>query len=265
MTVRFLCKPCNDRLGHEVEAAVKDDPAIRLAVEHLKPQIPELAREILDGQPYLSRGDGGVVRGKFKAGTFRVDSLQKEDGSVIQPTPDARKHIAKVLRREGGGDEEVTVVLTRFDAGPENRLFQLAPGLAAIKWRIDRIEPALDGPSLSEQTLLKIAYEFAACHLAEKAYDQSHQLATLRGAVFSPSSAFGAFSIDYLTTRRYAAVHQLALTGQTPHVVVTICLFGWLLFRVHLRKIAIAPPHFKYTCLLDTGEEVCEVLEAKSQ
>src|SRR5207245_2386540 len=110
-----LCKPCNDRLGHQVEPAVKGDPAIRLAAEHLRPRLPDLAREILDGQPYVDRGEGGVVRGRFKGDTFRVDSFRKEDGSIIQPTPDGRNHIAKVLRKQGNADEAVVATLERFD------------------------------------------------------------------------------------------------------------------------------------------------------
>ncbi|MEW6771707.1 MAG: HNH endonuclease [Bacillota bacterium] len=46
---RFLCKTCNDRLGYQVESAVGGDPAIRLAVEHLRPSLPGLASKILDG------------------------------------------------------------------------------------------------------------------------------------------------------------------------------------------------------------------------
>lgn len=114
------------------------------------------------------------------------------------------------------------------------------------------------GPSLSEQALLKIAYEFAALHMADKAYDECAQLAALRAAVFSPARGAEAFSIEYLHTPEYLPVHGLSLDGQSPAAVVTICLFGWLLFRVHLRRIAIAPPYFKYTLLLDTGEELIE-------
>jgi hypothetical protein len=220
---------------------------------------------MLEGQSYLARSEGGLSRGKFKGGTFRVDSSRQEDGSIIQPTPDARKHIEKVLRKEGRSDD-VAAVLQRFDAGAENCLLPLAPGLAAYKWRIDEIAPAFDGRSLSEQVLLKIAYEFAACHLADKAYEESPPLVALRSALLSPESPLDpdAVSIDYLTTRTYAPVHGLALHGQTPHVVVSICLFGWLLFRVHLRRIAIGPPHFKYTCYLDTGTEDCEILQDKT-
>ena len=78
--------------------------------------------------------------------------------------------------------------------------------------------------------------------------------------MWSPDSAPGAYSIEYLTTRKYAPIHDLALAGREPHTVVTILLFGWLLFRVHLRRIAIAPPYFKYTHCLDTKEEACKQL-----
>ena len=263
LSVRFLCKECNDRVGHEIESPVKNDPAIRLAVENLEPLIPNLARQILEGQAYIGRGEGGVVRGKMKGGAFRVDAFQKEDGSVVQPAPKGREHIWKVLRKSNVAGERVDAILKQFDQGPENCLLELTPRLAAIKWRVDKVEPALDGSLLSERALLKIAYEFAACHLAEKAYDTSEQLAAIRRAVFEPSSDRQVFSIQYLTTRKYAPVHGLALAGMTPHVVVTICLFGWLLFRVHLHQIAIGSPHFKYTCYLETGEEGCEVLEDK--
>src|SRR5437867_1389851 len=71
LTVPFLCKPCNDRLGHGVEAFIKNDPTILLAV----PQIPRLARAILHEQSHIGSGEGGVVRGQLKGGTFRVDSF----------------------------------------------------------------------------------------------------------------------------------------------------------------------------------------------
>lgn len=118
LVARFLCKPCNDRLGHQVEPTVKGDPAIRLAVEHLRSRLPDLAREILDGQSYVGHGEGGAVRGRFKADTFRVDSFRTEAGSIIQPTPDGRNHIAKVLRKQGNADEAVVATLERFDSPP---------------------------------------------------------------------------------------------------------------------------------------------------
>ena len=71
LSARFLCKPCNDHLGHGVEPAVKKDPSIRLAVEYLKVQLP---KQILEGLTYVGTGESGMVRGKVKGGEFRVDA-----------------------------------------------------------------------------------------------------------------------------------------------------------------------------------------------
>jgi len=264
LSVPVLCKPCNDRLGYQVEAAVKSDPAIRCAVEHLKEEIPDVAKQFLEGQTYLGSGEGGLVRGKVKDGTFRVNAGRKQDGSIIQPTPDGRDHVSKVLQKRGVDQEDRETILQQFDQAPENQRIELAPGLAAIKWRIDTIEPALGGPRLPERVLLKIAYEFVACHLGAKVYEQSAQLTDIRRALFEQSADTHIYSVEYLTTRKYAPIHRIALAGMSPHVVVTICLFGWLLFRVHFQRIAIPPPNYRYSCNLDNGEEFFEVLNEGS-
>lgn len=263
LTAHFLCKPCNDRLGAHVEALVKRDHAIRLAVEHLKGRIPELAPAILHDQPYMASGEGGVTRGRFSRGTFRVDSRRNADGSLIQPTPDARDSIARLLTKRGLSAENIQAALARFDSSPLNQMVQLAPGLATVKWRIDRIEPALDGPALSEPALLKMAYEFFACHMGEAVYHESPQLAALRAGVFASTLDAEHLAVEYLTTREYSPLHTLSLEGR-PHVVVTIRIFGWILFRVHFRRIGLAAPTFRYACLLDTGDEVCEVVPSSN-
>jgi hypothetical protein len=233
-----------------------------MAVEHLRPRLPRLAGAILDGQPYIGEGQGGAVRGSFKGDTFRVVSARMNDGSVIQPIVEGRKSIERTLRKQEISEDAIASALARFDSEPANEPISISPGLEVTKWRIDHLSPALDGPSISEQALLKIAYEFAACHLGALVYDDSAPLRELRAAVWSPSGASSAFSIEYLMSREYETVHGLALVGNSPHTVVTVCLFGLLRYRVHLRGIGIAPPHFSYTHSIESGEEEVDELNA---
>lgn len=260
---RFLCPPCNGALGHEVEHSVKGDPAIRLAVEQLKKRMPALGKKIREGQAYVGGGPTGPVRGGLKDGQFRVDTFRAPDGSLIQRTPEARKHIQALLLKSGIDEAQVPAILRRFDQAPANTRVDFAPGWAAIKREGATIGPALDGPLLSPQVLLKIAYEFLACHLAEAAYDTRAQLAEIRDAVAGRSTDPEAYSIEYLTSREYSPVHGLALIG-SPHVVVRICLFDWLRFRVHFHRLAVGAPYFAYMCLLDSGDEDCKVLEERT-
>jgi uncharacterized protein YlaI len=128
LTAHFLCKPCNDRLGSQVESLVKRDPAIRLAVEHLKSKIPELAPAILHGQSYIATSEGGGTRGRFAQDMFRVDSRRNADGSLIQPTPDARQSLARMLTKRGLSADDLDAALARFDSSPMNSMIPLAPG-----------------------------------------------------------------------------------------------------------------------------------------
>jgi uncharacterized protein YlaI len=219
LTAHFLCKPCNDRLGADVESLVKRDHSVRLAVGHLKDQVPGLAQAILRDQPYVASGEGVDTRGRFVGSTFRVDSRRNADGSLIQPTPDARQSLARMLAKRGLPTVDIDAALARFDGSPLNQMVQLAPGLEAVKWRIDRIEPSLEGPALSEPALLKIAYEFFACHMGELVYDESPQLAALRAGVFAPALDTTHVTVDYFTTREYSPLHTLSLHGR-PHAVV---------------------------------------------
>src|SRR5262249_20404313 len=135
-------------------------------------------------QPYIAHGEGGVLRGRFKGDDFRVDTRRKEDGSIVQPTLDGRRHIETVLRKAGRAPGDIEVSLQRFDAAPDNQLVPLASDLSGVRWRIDKLEPAYDGPLLSEQALLKMAFEFLALHLAGKATDAAPQLVDLRRCIW---------------------------------------------------------------------------------
>lgn len=261
---RFLCSSCNSRLGHKVEQSVKSDPAIRLAVERLENRMPVLAQKIREGQAYVGTGPPGKVPGRLKGGRFSVDTFRAPDGSLIQPTDKARKHIETVLRKRGIDQTHLATLLRRFDEAPVDTRVDLSLGLEAIKREGSTLKAVLGGPLLSPQVLLKIAYEFLACHLGEGIYDtHSLQLAQIRDAVAGWVADAGAWSIERLTSGQYSPVHGLALTG-SPHVVVRICLFDWLQFRVHFDRIALGSPCFAYVCMLDSGEETCEVLEGSS-
>lgn len=116
----FLCCRCNTELGSCVDATAKRDPCILYAVEALKSQIPNFHGKFTEEQPYLAHSPAGKVRGRLKRGMFRVDSRKLDDGSLIQPTPDARKSIETMIRRQGRTAEEIQIALPSFlatDAG----------------------------------------------------------------------------------------------------------------------------------------------------
>lgn len=259
LTARFLCKPCNDELGHRIEAEVRADPSIRLAAEQLRGQIPDdLAEAIRDGQPYTAVGPGGRTRGSFKRGRFQIRPATQDDGSIVQPTPDARKHLRRILAKQGVAEDEIERRLAQFDEAPDNTLVDLGVGVKAVGWGIDDIEPVLEGPFLSSGALAKIAYEFLACHAGDLVLQESQQLKALREAILRESEE--GIEVERLRSSKCRPLHGLAMEHPGDHATVTICMFGWLIFRVHLRQVALRPPYYIYTCELNTGEEYCAEL-----
>lgn len=257
--VRFLCQRCNSHLGSTIEAAVREDPSIRLAVEHLEGQLPGLGDAIRDGLPFVGTGEGGNVRMFRRAGRLRVRGGTQEDGSLILPPGHGREHVAAEARRRGLSPNETARILSRFDNLPENVRVELLPGDEVINWRVDEIQPALDGPMLSERVLLKIAFEFLACHTPDSIYGRTEQLENIRSALLGDTVPW--MEVEGLTSRRYRPIHGLALED-AGHAVVHICLFGWIHYRVHLLRVRTRPPFFAYTCDLAEGVEHCGILMA---
>ena len=247
----FLCGQCNPQLGSRVDATAKHDPSIRYAVEALKSQIPNFHSKFTEGQPYLAHSPAGEMRGRIKGGTFRVDSHQLDDGSLIQPTPDARKSIETKMQRQGRTVEEIQVALEAFDQVLENMLVPVAKGLSIAKWSIEKIEPLANGHLMDPLILFKIGYEFLALHLDQLIYEDNAPLRHFRAALRGEIPINDVCEVEYLRGEGYKPFHGIVFEGNKPTVQVQIRFFGWLAYRVKFFGLAVGGPRLIYTQCLD--------------
>lgn len=146
LTCQFLCNDCNSRLGSKVEAAARLDPSVRIAVHNLSKKFPKLAAKLIDNQPQIAESKGGQVRGYLQGGKFRVHSTRESDGSLIQPTNEARRAVETMLRRSGYDSAPLQHALRVFDDALEDKRIEIAPGLEVAKWSIQKIQPDLSRP-----------------------------------------------------------------------------------------------------------------------
>ena len=256
LTSRFLCQICNSTLGNRLEHAARFDPSIRIAGERLASDIPKLARRLAENQRQIGESEAGLSPGYIRDGDFRIFSKKLPDGSLVQPTDEARSTIDTILQREGYGQLPIQDALRRFDEAPENKKIQIAAGLEIAKWRIDRIQPDFNkSPLMNPLVPLKIAYEFVACHVGRAIYEDIPPLADLRRAFVNLDPDTGPFQVERLHAAEYRPFHGICLEGNNPHASVQIRLFGWLAFRVHFLRLAVAGPRFIYTHFLDSGIE----------
>jgi hypothetical protein len=246
LSAKFLCKMCNDELGHRVDYTAKTDPSIRLAANNLQNQLPDLARNHNEDQRYIGHGKGPPVGGSIKNGTWKAKYTKLKDGSVIQSEGEARKRIEK---------DQGAEALRRFDAAPLNTVFEISPGRRIARWTTERIEPDLRTERLNPLLPVKIAFEFLALHLGTAIYPQAPQMQEIKDALRGRCDMVPFIEVENLHAAKYDPFHGIAFMGNEPHAIVLVRLFGRLVYRVHFKRLAVGGPQYVYTHRLDDGSE----------
>ena len=261
LTSRFLCQKCNSTLGHKIEYAARIDPSIRIAVQQLANDIPELAKKLRENQRHTGESESVLSPGFIRNGGFRIFSKKLQDGSLVQPTDKAKKTIEKILNKSADSTLPIQEALRAFDEAPENKRVKIAPGLEIVKWRIDKIIPDYSNSPLMNPVIpLKIAYEFMACHLGTAIYNDVQPLNDIRQSIKKLNSDCEHYIIERLHATEYKPFHGICFEGNNPYASFQIRLFGWLAFRVRFLRLAINGPQYIYTYYLDSrSEDIREV------
>jgi len=255
LTCVLLCDKCNSTLGARWEAAARSDPSIRIAVENLAYRFPALATKLRANQTYMAHTKAGTVRGFMRRSGFRAFSKKENDGSLSQPTDEARRTVETILRKSGYGPAPLQEALRLFDDAPDDRRIQIAPGLEMGKWSVKEIQPDLSKPLMDPVVPLKMAYEFLTCHLGTAVYDEAPQIEEVRQVLRGRGEPDLCCRVDRLRADAYEPLHGLCFEGNNPHATVQICLFGWLRYEVHFLRLAVVAPRHIYTHDLEHNVE----------
>jgi hypothetical protein len=238
---RTQCATCNSELGADVEGAVKRDDGIRLAIEALAERLPDLARSFREGQRYAKRTEQGIVRAKIKDGLVEVTPSENEDGSLFQSPERARQSIGTILRREGRKPEEVEQLLAVFDEAPPGSGTPLTGSLSIRHGSVEGFDLPFDGEPVSDAFPASIGFHFLALAFGRAIYHDSFD--GLRKMIRSGNARSEWHIVEGGRGDEYAPFHLVGLAQTTPHLVVRVQLFGWLIWRVHFAFAAssVAP------------------------
>ena len=254
LTVTFLCEPCNSRFGHQVDHSAKQDPAIATAILRLAQDHPKRA-PLLENLRLLAHSAGGQLPALIKDGTAEVRSQKLPDGSIIQPTVDARRTIERMLTRAGETPAAVADALERFDSAPVDRSESITPDIHSTNWTVNAMSADPSFSPVSPVLLTKIAYEFLALHLGGAVYADSPPLVAARriltSQVFEPDKV----RIEHLRAGRAHDLHGVVFEGNLPHARVQVRLFGTLAYRVHFVQLSIGGARYVYSHSLDSNAE----------
>lgn len=255
LTSNFLCKPCNDILGAH-ESNLKEDPALRLAIERLRRQIPRLWESTSKRQTFVGQSERGLAEGYYRKNQstgdleFCVKAARQPDGSLVLPNDDARISLSKMLRKEGCADAEIEQALQRFDQAPENTKITIAAGFEIVKRTVARVDPKLDGRLLLVHfddkveevlkgagiVLLKIAFEYVALHIGAGVFDPVFD--PIRRALRNNDASLCPCRAEWVRGPGLEPFYGLLLERAPSSIVVQIRFLGELVYRVHF-------PHLK--------------------
>lgn len=254
LTSRFFCKPCNDRLGHDIEADAKHDPAITSTIYQFAEDYPDQAGRLAERSRLRAHSKAGSVPAERRDGDIQVKSHRIADGSILQPTPQARETLRRLLVKNGLEEGPLEEALRRFDDADENQPLDLG-SISVTKWTITAVSPDTSGPPLHDLVPVKTAYEFLAGHLGTAVYEDLPPLKSIREALRTGTPS-DSIVVERLVADRAEPIHGILFEGNHPHAQVQVRLFGHLAYRVHFIGLAVGGQRFAYTHRLDTDEEI---------
>jgi len=262
LTCNFLCKHCNSIFG-QIEASLKEDSRIRLAIDNLKASLPDLWATMAENQPCIAEGPGEKIEGRLKKGTFSANSSRRADGSFIQPLTTAAKTVQTMLERSGATQDEISSAAMRFEDLPEGSRVRVANGIEVIKSTHDAVYPALNSRGIEPLALLKVAYEYLALHLGDKIFHQYFD--PVRSAFLTDGFVPNCCLVQErrVRDRKYEPFHGLAVKNEASGLIVKIHLFGYLSYPVHFLGLQIVPAQSHcYTLHLDSKQEEWDQIES---
>ena len=237
---RTHCQTCNSHFGATVEAGVKDDPGIRLAIERaLAGELPDLARTFAEGQLYIAKSPHGVFEAKVRGGEFEMRSSTNDSGTLTQDSQMARKSVQTMLERDGLTSEQIQAALVRLDNAGEGDLTPLTDSLAVRHGVLEGWDLPWNGDIVSLAFPAVVGFHFLALCIGPAIFHEGFN--GVRDAIRVGETRSVHHVVESLRADRGYQPHHLVGIAQTmPHIVLSLHLFGERAWRVHLPLLSAA-------------------------
>lgn len=240
----ILCKKCNNDTGRNLIKTLKNDSSIHIAIENLKPQLPELWDRVTKRLPYYGEGDNGsVIEFARKGKGLKLISSKGAKGSRILGPSHGERKLASDIKKLGLSYREEKKLLESFVNCPLNSPFILSDGKTFIKREVGEIKPQIKGCFVEERALALIAYEFLSLLIGHKIY--SAHFDELREYILegTPSERF---DVSTLCGRKYEPYHVVFILPKDGSFTIVIRFFQWLVYEVNFHRFRYEWLNFVY-------------------
>jgi len=240
LQARLLCISCNSILGTEIISNLKLNASIRLAMENLKGELPNLYSRFMDKATFIGAAkDGSKIRvsNNSKNGS-RVLATKGDDESSIQDTKEAQKAIEKILTKNNVALDEKNRLLKTFAEMEEESPLEVLGKYTFIKHRTPPLRPELNpNEKIDNRFPTTIAFEFLALLVGDlittEAFNEIRQY--IRYGTLTDRVTVEQFSGG----EKYDTVHAIVVEPTENTIRFHIRLFRWITFLVTFK-------HFVY-------------------
>jgi hypothetical protein len=261
LQARLLCVSCNSTSGTRLVGNLKLNDSIRLAMEYLKGELPELYSRLMNKATFVGKAsDGSLIRvSKNHKNGHKVLHSDGTGGSRIEDTRTASKTLEKILVKNKLSEDQANKIKREFIDLQENIPFDIPGGYTFIKRPIPQLNPELNPKEkIDDRFPTLIAFEFLAIlcgnQILNEAFDEireyiNHDIPTNKVVVE-----------QFIGGNKYDTAHAVIFEPTPDAVRIFVRLFRWITYVVTFRNVSFQRNRCIYFEDLKSNESIFDEL-----
>jgi hypothetical protein len=238
LQARLLCISCNSISGSKFIGNLTQSDSIRLAMEYLKNELPNLYSRLMDKATYIGNAtDGSLVRiSKSQKRGQRVLHSSGADGSRILDTKEADDVLAKLLAKNKVSLDQVDTLKKAFVDLEEDIPLEIPGGYKFLKHPIPKLRPELKPEKKIDDRLpALIAFEFLAILCGNQILNEGFD--PVREYICNGTPTNRVIVEQFIGGKKYDTAHAIIFEPIDSTIRVTIRLFRWITYVVTFTNV----------------------------
>lgn len=234
------CSTCNNNLGSELISQFKTDPAMRLAVQNLRNDLPELFQSFERKQRFVATDSSGqAVIVTRQNSENRIRAERRDDGSfVFDPVKD-ESNIRSLLRGRVWTDERIQAFFQEFPRDDSYIFIDFAKEPIISHIKIESYFPELNSPEIDDRAIVLIAYNYLCLLFGNLVLDEN--LNFIRKYIRNGENC-DRIEIQSLISLEYKPYHAIFSEVNQQDSLISVILFGWVKYVVKLKNMIYRGP-----------------------
>lgn len=249
LKLKLLCAGCNNGIGAELVAGLMRDPSIRLAVEAVRPEVPEFVQSLGSEQVYFARTtDNQILRVSKKGDSERVLPSHNDGELVIQDPREIPRNILGRMKKKRLPEVRIQEALKQYEAAGTNEPV-IIPEIGLVTFKREMpgafsIDLGYNAKQLDQRLVVLMAYEFLAAMIGTEVYGD--EFGPIRRHILE-NLVTDAVDVEAHLVRVTEPWHYIHLQPiPDGGVQVDVAFFRTSVYRVKLTGIASVDAHMVY-------------------